>query len=175
MSGSSTNPEHYSRWKIQPWDFISQNNLDFMRGNVIKYLMRYDAKNCLEDLKKAREYLDKLININFPEAFASYPHQDAISKIWTVSTGNITKEDNDILMRYAFRADTGKGNRFIFSTDAGFLLPVDSVVCIRHQLPKGLTEYAFYKLYKAALSLDVSWLDLDRDADPAPGFEIFEW
>ena len=54
-------PDHYSRSAIEPWDFIMANNLDFMRGNVIKYVMRYDAKNGLEDLKKARAYLDKLI------------------------------------------------------------------------------------------------------------------
>lgn len=54
-------PHHYSRWKIQPWDFIAQNKLDFLTGNVIKYVMRHDEKNGLEDLQKARVYLDKLI------------------------------------------------------------------------------------------------------------------
>lgn len=58
------NPEYYSRWKIQPIDFITQNELDFLRGNIIKYLMRYDVKNGVEDLKKARVYLDKLIEEN---------------------------------------------------------------------------------------------------------------
>lgn len=57
----ATNPTHYSRWKIEPLDFISANNLDFLRGNIIKYIMRYDAKGGLEDLKKARVYLEKLI------------------------------------------------------------------------------------------------------------------
>lgn len=56
-----TNPDYYSRWKMQPLDFIQANDLDFMRGNIIKYIMRYDAKNGLEDLKKARVYLDRLI------------------------------------------------------------------------------------------------------------------
>lgn len=54
-------PNHYSRWKIEPLDFIMANDLDFLRGNIIKYIMRYDAKNGVEDLKKARVYLDKLI------------------------------------------------------------------------------------------------------------------
>lgn len=57
----ATNPSHYSRWKIEPIDFIMANNLDFLRGNIIKYIMRYDAKGGLEDLKKARDYLDRLI------------------------------------------------------------------------------------------------------------------
>lgn len=57
----ATSPTHYSRWKIQPLDFISQNGLDFLRGNIIKYIMRYDAKNGVEDLQKAKVYLEKLI------------------------------------------------------------------------------------------------------------------
>ena len=55
------NPPHYTRWPLQPLTFIITNKLDFLRGNVIKYLMRYDAKNGLEDLRKARNYLDLLI------------------------------------------------------------------------------------------------------------------
>lgn len=36
----------------------------FLRGNSIKYLARCDDKGGIEDLKKARHYLDKLIEIN---------------------------------------------------------------------------------------------------------------
>lgn len=61
LDDDPTNPSHYSRWQIEPLDFISANNLDFLRGNIIKYIMRYDAKGGLEDLKKARVYLEKLI------------------------------------------------------------------------------------------------------------------
>ncbi|UIA98906.1 DUF3310 domain-containing protein [Desulfovibrio desulfuricans] len=56
-----TSPSYYSRFKIQPLDFIAANNLDFLIGNIIKYVMRHDAKNGLEDLQKARVYLDRLI------------------------------------------------------------------------------------------------------------------
>ncbi len=56
-----TNPPHYSRFKIQPLDFIRENNLSFLAGNVIKYVMRHDAKNGKEDLEKARRYLDEMI------------------------------------------------------------------------------------------------------------------
>jgi hypothetical protein len=54
-------PNHYARFKIQPVEFIMANGLGFCVGNVIKYVCRYDAKNGLEDLRKARSYLDKLI------------------------------------------------------------------------------------------------------------------
>ena len=54
-------PPHYARWKLQPLEFIAVNGLDFVSGNVIKYVMRHDAKNGVEDLRKARAYLDMLI------------------------------------------------------------------------------------------------------------------
>ena len=54
-------PHHYTRFTIQPITFISENHLDFLTGNVIKYVCRHDAKNGLEDLMKARRYLDELI------------------------------------------------------------------------------------------------------------------
>lgn len=56
-------PAHYARWPMQPIEFITINDKEgwYCRGNVIKYVMRYDAKNVLEDLYKARSYLDMLI------------------------------------------------------------------------------------------------------------------
>ena len=56
--------EHYRQSAIQPWDFILSQRLGFLEGNIIKYVCRYQRKNGLEDLKKARHYLDKLIEIN---------------------------------------------------------------------------------------------------------------
>lgn len=53
--------DHYAVMKIQPIEFIMANELGFCEGNVIKYLCRYKRKNGLEDLKKARQYLDFLI------------------------------------------------------------------------------------------------------------------
>jgi len=52
---------HYTQWKIQPITFITANRLNFCQGNVIKYVMRYKEKNGLEDLKKAKVYIDYLI------------------------------------------------------------------------------------------------------------------
>lgn len=52
---------HYKEKKIQPWDFITANNMGFLEGNIIKYVSRHKEKHGVEDLKKARHYLDKLI------------------------------------------------------------------------------------------------------------------
>ena len=54
--------EHYSKNKIQPIDYILANDMDFVSGNIIKYVTRYKHKNGLEDLKKAKHYLELLIN-----------------------------------------------------------------------------------------------------------------
>lgn len=57
---------HYEKMAIQPIDFIMQNNLNFAEGNVIKYVLRYKLKNGVEDLRKARHYIDILIE-NYEE------------------------------------------------------------------------------------------------------------
>lgn len=56
-------PSHYTRGKIEVIDFIEDQQLPYHLGNVIKYVARAGYKgNKLEDLKKARWYLDRYIN-----------------------------------------------------------------------------------------------------------------
>ena len=52
---------HYTTQEIQPIDYIMSNELDFCEGNVVKYITRWRDKNGLEDLQKARHYIDFLI------------------------------------------------------------------------------------------------------------------
>jgi hypothetical protein len=47
---------HYQKLAIQPYTFITKNNLSFFQGNVIKYVVRYKDKNGIEDLKKIIHY-----------------------------------------------------------------------------------------------------------------------
>lgn len=54
---------HYKCNQIQPWDFIAANNLGYFEGNIVKYVTRYQIKGGVQDLKKARHYLDKLIEL----------------------------------------------------------------------------------------------------------------
>lgn len=53
-------PNHYARYKVEPIYFLGENRVDFLVGNVIKYLLRFDAKNGAEDLAKAKRYLEML-------------------------------------------------------------------------------------------------------------------
>ncbi len=52
---------HYKKMAIQPIDFIYFNDIPFIEGNIIKYVLRHKKKNGLEDLKKAKHYLEILI------------------------------------------------------------------------------------------------------------------
>jgi len=52
--------KHYQR-AIQPWDIISEWELDFWEGNVLKYLLRWKHKDGVQDLQKAKHYLEYLI------------------------------------------------------------------------------------------------------------------
>lgn len=60
---SQVGGNHYKDLAIQPLEFIVANGLDFCQGNVVKYVVRYHLKGGLEDLKKARHYLDLLIEL----------------------------------------------------------------------------------------------------------------
>ena len=51
---------HYQKG-VQPWDIISEWELDFWEGNVLKYLLRWKFKDGVKDLKKAKHYLEYLI------------------------------------------------------------------------------------------------------------------
>ena len=49
---------HYKFFHIQPFEFISKNDLSFFQGNVIKYVCRYKHKNGIQDLEKIKHYCD---------------------------------------------------------------------------------------------------------------------
>ena len=47
---------HYKDFHIQPYEFISKNDLSFFQGNVVKYVCRYQRKGGAEDIKKIIHY-----------------------------------------------------------------------------------------------------------------------
>lgn len=53
--------DHYSKYTIQPIEFILKNNLSYLQGNVLKYILRYKDKNGKQDLEKAMHYLEMMI------------------------------------------------------------------------------------------------------------------
>jgi hypothetical protein len=53
--------DHYRKMAIQPMTYILANDIPFAEGCVIKYVSRWKNKGGLQDLKKARQNLDFLI------------------------------------------------------------------------------------------------------------------
>ena len=65
-SKDAINPNHYKGNGIECIEYMkerlnSEAFLGYLNGNVIKYTHRWQDKNGIEDLRKARWYLDKLI------------------------------------------------------------------------------------------------------------------
>lgn len=59
--GKIKTPQYQGRGGIEPIDFIVTNNMDFLEGNIIKYIYRYPFKEKLKALEKAQDYLRMLI------------------------------------------------------------------------------------------------------------------
>jgi hypothetical protein len=54
--------KHYLKYKIQPVEFIIKNNIGFVEGNIIKYILRFKEKGGVQDLLKAKHYIELLID-----------------------------------------------------------------------------------------------------------------
>jgi hypothetical protein len=57
---------HYKA-KIECWDFIAANDLDFFQGSAISYITRFKKKDGLRDLQKAQHFIEKMIEIHYGE------------------------------------------------------------------------------------------------------------
>ena len=66
------NPSHYQKYPLQMIENM-QNSMTpdefkgYLKGNIMKYISRYQDKNGVEDLKKADWYLNKLIEVEGDE------------------------------------------------------------------------------------------------------------
>lgn len=56
-------PKHYTQGDMEVITAIEGMGLDYHQGNVVKYVSRYRYKNGIEDLRKAKWYIDRLIYI----------------------------------------------------------------------------------------------------------------
>lgn len=77
MKEDIVNPKRYTQNKLECWDFWLKAGLDPLIASAVKYVWRYKYKNGIEDLKKAKVFLEKAIkeeqkdNIHHSEEF--YP------------------------------------------------------------------------------------------------------
>lgn len=56
---------HYKGMAIQPVEYINANGLDYLQGNVIKYVSRHKSKNGAEDIRKAIHYLELILELQY--------------------------------------------------------------------------------------------------------------
>ena len=57
---------HYKDMVVQPSEFINKNKLLFAEGNAIKYICRHAHKGEVQDLEKAKHYIDMIIERDYP-------------------------------------------------------------------------------------------------------------
>ena len=66
--GGQVGGAHYTKLKIQPVEYVHANNLGYFEGSVIKYVTRWRDKGGLEDLRKAKHFIDILIELEEKKA-----------------------------------------------------------------------------------------------------------
>lgn len=56
---------HYKDLAIQPVEYIHKNKIDYLSGNVIKYITRHKNKNGAEDVRKAIHYCQLILLMEY--------------------------------------------------------------------------------------------------------------
>lgn len=64
----NTKPSHYEKLVLDPLEIMFSNfsreeYIGFLKGNILKYLLRYESKGGVDDLLKCKSYLDMLIAV----------------------------------------------------------------------------------------------------------------
>src|SRR5687768_15104235 len=65
--GTQVSGNHYLQFEIQPVAFINANNLDFLQGNVIKYITRHKLKGKRADVEKAIHCCKLILEMQYGE------------------------------------------------------------------------------------------------------------
>ena len=53
--------DHYKKYVIQPMVFFHRNKIPVIESTIIKYVLRHEDKNGIEDLEKAKHLIEFLI------------------------------------------------------------------------------------------------------------------
>ena len=71
---------HYKDMVIQPSEFINKNKLQFAEGNAIKYICRHASKGEVQDLEKAKHYIDMIIDRDYNDQHKPLPYGFTLGK-----------------------------------------------------------------------------------------------
>ena len=109
------NPTYY-RKGIETTDYIVSHSMNYLEGNIIKYVTRYKDKGGLVDLKKAEWYLARLIQE------AEKPDFELSTLEEVIAEEEISKFINDTTIEYkSFTTDKEKMRDFEILTKEEFL------------------------------------------------------
>ena len=84
---------HYKDMKIQPSEFINKNKLQFAEGNAIKYICRHAYKGEVQDLEKAKHYIDMIIERDYGDHTKPLPHGFTLTKSKDPDMTPMTEEE----------------------------------------------------------------------------------
>ena len=76
--------DHYKSQAIEPWDYAAANRLDGFQAAIVKYVTRWQGKKGVEDLRKARHFLDKYIELaehGYPDTDPQYFVDQLVAKL----------------------------------------------------------------------------------------------
>jgi len=96
---SKQSPDHYKLGKIEIWDFIVDQDMDYLLGNVIKYVCRAGAKpgeSREDDLLKAIAYLNRALkDVRTPERSRHIQEADGSDdqSFWSIYLNDATAFD----------------------------------------------------------------------------------
>lgn len=112
MKEDIVNPKRYTQNKLECWDFWVKAGLDPLIASAVKYVWRYKYKNGIEDLKKAKVFLEKAIE---EVQKGTIYHSE---KYYLIVPGEVKDFSNKqfIFMRIASQT-TGKTNYTVYCED----------------------------------------------------------
>lgn len=114
---------HYKGLKIQPIEYIHANGLDYLQGNVVKYVTRHKSKNGAADIQKAIHYLELILQLQYGEE-ESQVHEivgtEPVNDGWIDWSGGVHPLGVPVEVEVFFRdgnTDTGMSNEFAWFHD----------------------------------------------------------
>ena len=87
--------DHYKKMKIQPSEFINKNEMQFAEGNAIKYICRHSSKGRLQDLEKAKHYIDMIIERDYADEAKNSSVDSGVNITYEGLSVTLPKSDED--------------------------------------------------------------------------------
>ena len=84
---------HYKNMVMQPSEFINKNKLLFAEGNAIKYICRHAHKGEVQDLEKAKHYIDMIIERDYKTHTKPLPHGFTLTETKDPDMTPMTEEE----------------------------------------------------------------------------------